>query len=204
MNNPACISSTACFRQLSSRQAGTHSYHHPRSRGAHRTEFIRPPPMRNSHSSVVDGKVDAGNEQATLLLTNGQQATVEPGQAPAARRFHRQQSFAMIRFYYPAVLDLNDLPLTLRNKTTCPTRSPLIAPAICWRLSLYPADRSNPSASESLYHATCSYPWAKLKVRAVLSSLSSNTDQTARLAIALRQLIAAVKRQPSVCTPAPN
>ena len=33
--------------------------------------------------SVIDGRVRFGNDQATLILTNGEQAVAEPGKAPA-------------------------------------------------------------------------------------------------------------------------
>jgi len=64
--------------------------------------------------SVIDGKVRFGNETGPRSCwTNGQQAVAEPGKAPVRTgRFHCQQRSCQWCFYYPAVIDLNDLPFT--------------------------------------------------------------------------------------------
>ncbi len=156
--------------------------------------------------SVVDGKVKLGNEQATLLLTNGQQATVELGQAPARTAGFIANNLLQWSFYYPAVLDLNNLPLTAAESNDLSNSLAAYRTGdLPMALAKYPADRSNPSAAESVYHAALLLSVGEVeKSEMILSSLSSNTDQTARLATALRQLIAAVKRQPSVSTAAPQ
>ncbi len=62
--------------------------------------------------SVIDGKVKFGNEQAALLLTNGEQAVAELGKAPVRTAGFIANNLLQWCFYYPAVLDLEELPLT--------------------------------------------------------------------------------------------
>src|SRR5882757_10695964 len=62
--------------------------------------------------SVVDGKVKFGNEQATLALTNGQQAIAELGQAPVRTAGFIANNLLQWCFYYPAVLDPDELSLS--------------------------------------------------------------------------------------------
>ena len=62
--------------------------------------------------SVIDGKVRFGNEQAMLLLTNGQQAVAEPGKAPVRTAGFIANNVLQWCFYYPAVIDPADLPFT--------------------------------------------------------------------------------------------
>ena len=62
--------------------------------------------------SVIDGKVRFGNEQGALLLTNGQQAVVEPGKAPVRTAGFIANNVLQWCFYYPAVMDPADLSLT--------------------------------------------------------------------------------------------
>ncbi|HSY19226.1 MAG TPA: FecR family protein, partial [Candidatus Acidoferrales bacterium] len=62
--------------------------------------------------SVVDGKVRFGNEQSTLLLTNGEQAVAEPGVAPKRTAGFIANNLLQWCFYYPAVIDPDELQLT--------------------------------------------------------------------------------------------
>ncbi len=117
--------------------------------------------------SVVDGKVRLGNEQATLLLTNGQQAIAEPGKAPTRTAGFIANNLLQWCFYYPAVLDPDDLVLTgaetnaLADSLAAYRSGDLLA-----ALAKYPVGRtgiSNPSASERIcIMRPCSCPWAKL------------------------------------------
>ena len=62
--------------------------------------------------SVIDGRVRFGNGQTALLLTNGQQAVAEPGQAPVRTAGFIANNVLQWCFYYPAVIDPADLPFT--------------------------------------------------------------------------------------------
>ncbi len=74
--------------------------------GVEGTEFVlAADETERTTLSVIDGKVRFGNEQATLLLTNGQQAVVEPGQAPERTAGFIANNVLQWCFYYPAVID---------------------------------------------------------------------------------------------------
>ena len=156
--------------------------------------------------SVVDGKVRLGNEQATLLLTNGQQAVVEPGKAPVRTAGFIANNLLQWCFYYPAVLDLNDLPLTAAEQNDlAASLAAYRAGDLTAALAQFPDGRQNLSDSERIYHAALLLSVGEVeKTEAILNSSVTSNDRTQRLARALRQLIAAVKRQPALATGTPQ
>ena len=157
--------------------------------------------------SVIDGQVEFGNDQGTLVLTNGQQAVAEPGQAPARTAGFIANNVLQWCFYYPAVLDLGDLPLTpeeqqvLRESLAAYRSGNLLA-----ALDKYPAARQPGSDAERIYHAALLLSVGQVKqtedALAVLPAVEP-TERLPRLANALRRLIAAVKREtgPSTLNP---
>ena len=158
--------------------------------------------------SVVDGKVKFGNEQATLALTNGQQAIAELGQAPVRTAGFIANNLLQWCFYYPAVLDPDELPLTteetnrLADSLAAYRSGDLLA-----ALSEYPTNLTLTSDGERVYRAALLLSVGQVTpCEDVLANLSetNSTAQSQRLATALRQLIAAVKRQPSVLTGPPQ
>ncbi len=158
--------------------------------------------------SVVDGKVKFGNEQATLALTNGQQAIAELGQPPVRTAGFIANNILQWCFYYPAVLDPADLSLTTEaqsrlDKSLAAYRSGDLLAA----LSEYPNNLTLTSDGERLYRAALLLSVGQVAAcEDALAGLSETNSaaQSQRLAIALRQLIAAVKRQPSVMTGPPQ
>jgi hypothetical protein len=70
----------------------------------------------NTTVSVIDGQVKLTNPSGTLLLTNGQQAEVVLGKAPVRGAGFIVNDVLQWVFYYPAVLDVNDLPFTEAEK----------------------------------------------------------------------------------------
>jgi len=151
--------------------------------------------------SVIDGKVRFGNEQATLLLTNGQQAVVEPGQAPVRTAGFIANNVLQWCFYYPAVIDPADLPFT-------PEEQKILVESLqaCWSgdlqvaLAKYPAGRQPGSDAERVYYAGLLLGVGQVEpAETVLASLSAAdaSSRPQRIALALRQLISAVKRQPN-------
>src|SRR5206468_8708344 len=62
--------------------------------------------------SVIDGTVEFGNEQGSLSLTNSRQAVAELGKAHTRTAGFNANNVLQWCFYYPAVLDLRDLPFT--------------------------------------------------------------------------------------------
>ena len=109
--------------------------------------------------SVIDGKVRFGNEQATLLLTNGQQAVVEPGQAPVRTAGFIANNVLQWCFYYPAVIDPADLPFTPEEQKILGESLQPTARAICWSRwpNIRPGDSPAPTPNGFIMPACC---WA--------------------------------------------
>jgi tetratricopeptide (TPR) repeat protein len=151
--------------------------------------------------SVIDGKVRFGNEQATLLLTNGQQAVAEPGKAPIRTAGFIANNVLQWCFYYPAVIDLNDLPFTPEEqKILGESLSAYRSGDLLAALAKYPTGRQPGSDAERVYFAGLLLGVGQVEsAEAMLASLSASdaSSRPQRIAMALRQLIAAVKRQPN-------
>ena len=98
--------------------------------GIEGTEFVMQVGGSNSTEqtelSVIDGTVRFTNELGKLVLTNGQQALAQPGRPPMLTAGFIAKNLLQWCFYYPGILNPNDLVLT-------------------------PAERTNFSASLSLY-----------------------------------------------------
>jgi tetratricopeptide (TPR) repeat protein len=158
--------------------------------------------------SVIDGKVQFGNEHAMLVLTNGQQAFADLGQAPVQTAGFIANNVLQWCFYYPAVLDVADLPLTPdERKNLGDSLEAYHAGDLPSALAKYPAGRQPDSDAERVYYAALLLSVGQVeKTEAVLSSLppTGATERSQRLATALRQLISAVKRQPNSSTVNPQ
>jgi len=170
--------------------------------GVEGTEFVvTADETERTTLSVIDGKVRFGNEQATLLLTNGQQAVAEPGQAPVRTAGFIANNVLQWCFYYPAVIDLNDLPFTPgEQKILGDSLSAYRSGDLLVALAKYPAGRQPGSDAERVYYAGLLLDVGQVApAEAVIASLSVSdaSSRPQRIATALRQLIAAVKRQPN-------
>jgi Tfp pilus assembly protein PilF len=155
--------------------------------------------------SVIDGKVNFGNEQGRLSLTNNQQASVEPGQAPVRSAGFIANNLLQWCFYYPAVVDPDELPLTtdeqrnLADSLAAYRNGDLLA-----ALAKFPAGTPGSDAGK-MYHAALLLSVGEVEqTGALLASLPKNSGRTGRLADALRELIAAVKRQSVVTASGPQ
>jgi tetratricopeptide (TPR) repeat protein len=152
--------------------------------------------------SVIDGRVRFGNEHATLVLTNGQQAFADPGQAPVQTAGFIANNVLQWCFYYPAILDLTDLPLTADEQSTlAESLSAYRSGDLLDALAKYPEGRQPGSNAERLYYAALLLPVGQVEqTEAALAALPADADRPQQLAAALQQLIAAVKRDPSPST----
>jgi tetratricopeptide (TPR) repeat protein len=157
---------------------------------------------------VVDGRVRFGNEQAELVLTNGQLAVAEPGKAPMLTAGFIANNILQWCFYYPAVLELGDLPLSpaeqadLADSLRAYRAGDLLA-----ALARYPSGRRRGSEAESVYYAALLLAVGQVEqTEKELTRLqATNPDERIlRLADALRTLIAAVKLQPHPSTREPQ
>lgn len=149
--------------------------------------------------SVVDGRVKIGNDFGALSLTNGEAATVEPGQAPVRTAGFIANNLLQWCFYYPAVLDPDDVQLTAdEQKDLAPSLADYRAGDLPAALAQYPTNRPDASDNERVYHAALLLAVGEVaQTESILSSISGQSERPRRLADALRELIAAVKRQPS-------
>jgi hypothetical protein len=147
--------------------------------------------------SVVDGKVRFGNSQSTLLLTNGQQAIVKFGQPPARTPGFIANNLLQWCFYYPAILDLNDLPLTdLEKNSLRQSMDAYRTGDVQDALTKFSAGPKINPDGEGIYHAALLLSVGDIeKAETELSSIKSSDDRSQRLVTALRRLIAAVKHQ---------
>jgi tetratricopeptide (TPR) repeat protein len=169
--------------------------------GVEGTEFAVADDTERTTLSLIDGKVRFGNEQATLLLTNGQQAVVEPGQAPVRTAGFIANNVLQWCFYYPAVIDPADLPFTPEEqKILDESLQAYRSGDLLVALAKYPAGRQPGSDAERVYYAGLLLGVGQVEpTETVLASLSAAeaSNRPQRIALALRQLISAVKRQPN-------
>ena len=180
--------------------------------GVEGTEFVIAVETLNNVETtrifMIDGKVELSNALGPLLLTNGQQAVASPGVKPALEPAgFIVNNVLQWAFYYPAVLDVGELPLTLQEEAilgeslAAYRTGDLIA-----ALARYPANRQPQSDAERVYNAALLLAVGRVdQTTNTLLNLSTQdpADRTYRLANALRTLIAAVKRQ-KLDTPAPS
>ena len=151
--------------------------------------------------SVIDGKIRLGNEQAMLLLTNGQQAVVEPGKAPVRTAGFIANNVLQWCFYYPAVVDPADLLFTPEEqKILDESLQAYRSGDLLVALAKYPANRQPGSDAERVYYAGLLLSVGQVEpAESVLAALSISdaSSRPQRIAAALRRLIAAVKRLPN-------
>src|SRR5207249_8782267 len=94
------------------------------------------------------------NEQATLILTNGEQAVAELGKAPARTAGFIANNVLQWCFYYPAVLDLADLSLPPETQTILSESIEAYRTGdLLAALARYPATRRPSSDTERVYYA---------------------------------------------------
>jgi tetratricopeptide (TPR) repeat protein len=176
--------------------------------GVEGTEFVLAfDQAQRTTVSVIDGKVDFGNARATLLLTNGQQAFVDLGAAPVRTAGFIVNDILQWCFYYPAILDLEDLTFgqqerdTLENSLNAYRSGDALA-----ALAKYPPIQQAPSDDARLYHAALLLSVGQIgQAEALLGSLAArNPGRSQRLDRAIRQLISVVKRQSNPPIPNPQ
>jgi tetratricopeptide (TPR) repeat protein len=172
--------------------------------GVKGTEFVMEAGVSNGVEqttlSVLDGTVLFTNEVANLVLTNGQRAVAEPGKAPVRASGFIANNLLQWCFYYPAVLDANDLPLTDGEKASLGDSLAAYREGdLRAALAKYPAPPPPASDAQRVYHAALLLGAGQVAgAEADLSALADAgvPGRPQRLAAALRTLIAAVKREP--------
>ena len=149
--------------------------------------------------SVLDGKVLFSNAQGAVLLTNDQQAVVEPGTRPMRTAGFIANNLLQWCFYYPGILDLQDLDLTaIEQQTLKQSLDAYRAGDLLAALGKFPVLTQPPSDAVRIYHAALFLSVGEVdqtETELAMLSPSGQTGQHGRLAEALRTLIATVKRQ---------
>lgn len=167
--------------------------------GIEGTEFVVAVDPANDATtlSVIDGKVSFSNPQGTLTLTNLEQAVAELGQASRRTPGFIVNHVLQWSFYYPGVLDADELPLTATERQTLADSLAAYRDGdLLDALEKYPANRQPESAAERVYHAALLLAVGLAeKSEAALALMEPATAdvRTMRPAGALRLLIAVVK-----------
>ncbi len=152
--------------------------------------------------TLLDGAVALTNAQGDLALAGGEQATVEPGQAPTKTAVINALRTIQWCLYYPAILDPNDAGLTpegpgalVESLQAYRRGDPLQA------LSRYPESHEPANDGERIYRAALLLAVGQVETaEAALQTLRS----PAPAAQALRRLIATVKNQESAADRPPG
>ena len=153
--------------------------------------------------SVIDGQVSFANAGVTLELTNREQAVAAPGRAPVRTAGFIANNILQWCFYYPGVLDLNDLPATLAEKNIfSESLAAYRAGDLLGALAKCPNTSPASSDDEKIYHAAVLLNGGQIAdaEKEISQLTAASSEKIPRLASALRQLIAAVKHEPCVST----
>jgi Tfp pilus assembly protein PilF len=157
--------------------------------------------------SLIDGIVRFGNEQGTLVLTNLQQAVAIEGQIPVLTAGFIVNNVLQWAFYYPAVLNLDELPLAAdEQQALAESIKNYRAGELLAALANYPAGRQPVLAAERIYYAALLLSVGQAaKAEPLLAEVGRGVpaepqERLTRLSTALRTLIAAVKGEPNPST----
>lgn len=157
--------------------------------------------------TLFDGEVELSNPQGALRLVSGEQALVDPGQAPVKTAvIVTRNDLIQWCLYYPGVLDADELNLTPTEETALqPSLAAYRSGDLLRALALVPAGFQPSSDSTRVYLAAVFLSVGKVDAAtALLDSIppdaAENTDKppAPRLAGALQRLILVVKNSPKL------
>ena len=176
----------------------------PLSSGAIRgTEFNLAVAESDGRSVVtlVDGALSISNSLGALDIVSGEEATVEPGQAPKKTAVINAVNDIQWCMYYPGVLDANEIGLSTAEQQELATSLEAYRSGdLLAALANYPAGRTPSSEAEKIYFAGLLLAAGQAEQsEKQLASLNSASP----LAGALREVVAAVKNQAWVRGAAP-
>jgi Tfp pilus assembly protein PilF len=153
---------------------------------------------------VIDGVVRFGNELNELVVTNSQGAVVVLGQAPVYTAGFIVNNVLQWAFYYPAVLNLDELPLApAEEQALAESMKNYRAGELLAALASYPAGRQPATDAERVYYAALLLSVGQAaKAETILATVAADASpRLTRLSAALRHLIAAVKLDQSTNPP---
>jgi hypothetical protein len=164
----------------------------PAANGAIRgTEFVVNVAANGSAAfTVLDGEVEISNSQGSVLVQSGERADVQPGETPAKAAVTNAMDSAQWCFYYPGVLDLNDLALSASEQDRLRESLSAYSQGEGLRaLEEYPRGRVAASPAENIYRAGLFLVAGQLRKA---ENMLRDVDQNAPGRQALTTLIAAV------------
>ncbi|HEY2713832.1 MAG TPA: TonB-dependent receptor [Chthoniobacterales bacterium] len=107
-----------------------------------------------SRFTMLDGEIEVSNPQGSVVVRNGEEAEVTPGQKPVKTAAILTVDLVQWCLYYPGVLDLNELELppeaqnALRDSLVAYNQGDLLN-----ALKAYPRNRLPSSAAERIFRA---------------------------------------------------
>ncbi|MGA2543642.1 MAG: TonB-dependent receptor [Verrucomicrobiota bacterium] len=147
--------------------------------------------------TLLDGQVDLTNDQGSLQLQSGEQATVASGQAPQKTAVLNAVNVIQWTLYYPAILDPDELEMPAGLQTTlAPSLEAYRSGDLLQALAKYPADRTPASEAERVYRAALLLAVGEVDQAQALLRDSMTEARPAALAGALQEMIASVKGDP--------
>ena len=123
--------------------------------GVHGTEFVIQVDDQNRiRIWVTEGRVGLTNDFGSLSISDGQGLLAEPGKAPVPTGGFNANNILQWFLYFPAVLDLQELPLTSDEQQTLGDSLTAYAQGdLLQALQKYPAGRQPQSDAENIYYA---------------------------------------------------
>ncbi|HEY1662172.1 MAG TPA: FecR domain-containing protein [Verrucomicrobiae bacterium] len=146
--------------------------------------------------TLIDGEVTLTNKNGGLDLVSGEQGIVEPGQAPRKTAVINAINIIQWCLYYPAVLNLDDLPFTdVEKQALAPSLDAYRSGDLLAALAGYPTNRAGISGSEKIYYAELLLSAGQVDQADLELKALPPDKQTEPLAESLQTLIAAVKHE---------
>jgi tetratricopeptide (TPR) repeat protein len=147
--------------------------------------------------ALLDGQVDLTNNQGTLQVASGQEAVVDPGQAPKKMAMIDAINIIQWTLYYPAILDPDELELSADIKDTLrPSLDAYRNGDVLQALASYPEGRTPASESERVYRAALLLAVGQVDQAQQMLQEAGPEARASALANALQEMIASVKGQP--------
>ena len=155
------------------------------------TEFVVAVDANGSASfTIVDGEVEVSNAQGSVSVQSGERAEIQPGGAPAKTVVANAMDSAQWCFYYPIVLDINDLALSPQEQERLRESLSAYGQGDGLRaLGEYPRNRVPASSGEKVYRAGLFLVTGQVQKA---EDLLKQVDENAPGRQALSTLIAAV------------
>jgi Tfp pilus assembly protein PilF len=144
--------------------------------------------------TLLDGQVDVTNDQGSLPLQSGEQATAEKGQEPMKTAVINAVNTIQWTLYYPAILDPEELEMPAELQATlAPSLEAYHAGDLLQALAKYPAGRTPASEVERVYRAALLLAVGEVDQAQSLLGDPMSQARPAALAGALQEMIATVK-----------